>query len=280
MDIVLNLADDLLLDNAFKSLKRDNWMRQSLSIWLIEMVGVHILYFSFSALSYWLLFDKSILKHPKYLKNQIQREIWLSVSSFPITSAVTVPWFLFEVKGYSKLYHNIDDYGWPYFGLSILLFIAFTDFGVYWIHRLEHHPWLYSWLHKPHHQWKVTTPFASFAFHPLDGYFQSLPMHIFVYLFPMNSYAYLTAFVLIQFWTISIHDGVYLVSHPWINSSAHHTIHHLEFNYNYGQYFTFWDWVGGSYRRPTFEFENNMYFDRMMRKVKDTRIQINSSKEE
>jgi lathosterol oxidase len=54
-----------------------------------------------------------------------------------------------------------------------------------------------------------------------------------------------------------------VVSHPWINSAAHHTVHHLEFNYNFGQYFTLWDRIGGTYKRPDFEFENNMYFEKL-----------------
>ena len=89
------------------------------------------------------------------------------MTSFPITALVTAPWLFFEVKGYSKLYYSIEEYGWGYFFISLIWFILFTDFGVYWIHRLEHSPHLYSWLHKPHHNWKITTPWASFAFHPL-----------------------------------------------------------------------------------------------------------------
>ena len=123
-----------------------------------------------------------------------------------LATKVAIPWFLFEIRGYSKLYHSESD-SLTTILIQLFTFILFTDCGVYWIHRLEHHPLLYSWLHKPHHQWKISTPFASFAFHPLDGYFQSLPMHIYVYLFPMNSYLYLAMFVAIQIWTISIHDG-------------------------------------------------------------------------
>ncbi|CAG8843491.1 32811_t:CDS:1, partial [Racocetra persica] len=33
----------------------------------------------------------------------------------------------------------------------------------------------------------------------------------------------------------------------------HHTLHHLYFNYNYGQYFTIWDKIGGSHRFPSEE---------------------------
>ena len=57
-------------------------------------------------------------------------------------------------------------------------------------------------------------------------------------------------FVFIQFWTILIHDGEYLSSHPLINGAANHAHHHLHFNYNYGQFFTVFDRFGGTYRKP------------------------------
>lgn len=35
-------------------------------------------------------------------------------------------------------------------------------------------------------------------------------------------------------------------------------MHHLYFNYNYGQFFTLWDRIGGSYRLPNDElFDKN-----------------------
>lgn len=47
-----------------------------------------------------------------------------------------------------------------------------------------------------------------------------------------------------------------IVGHPLeriINGPAHHTLHHMYFVYNYGQYFTWADRVGGSYRHPKTE---------------------------
>ena len=38
-----------------------------------------------------------------------------------------------------------------------------------------------------------------------------------------------------------------------INGAACHTVHHLYFNYNYGQFTTLWDRLGGSYRQPNHE---------------------------
>lgn len=59
-----------------------------------------------------------------------------------------------------------------------------------------------------------------------------------------------------------IHDGEYLANNPIINGSACHTIHHLYFNYNYGQYTTLWDRLGSSHRTPDAElFDRNLKMD-------------------
>ena len=77
---------------------------------------------------------------------------------------------------------------------------------------------------------------------------------MFVFLFPLQKHLYIALFVFVNLWTVSIHDGDYRVPEclrPYINGAAHHTDHHLYFNYNYGQYFTFWDKLGGSFKDPT-----------------------------
>ena len=61
----------------------------------------------------------------------------------------------------------------------------------------------------------VPTPFASHAFHPCDGYIQSLPYHIFIFLFPLHRYLYLGLFVFVNFWSIFVslpRDLIYLAS--------------------------------------------------------------------
>ncbi|CAJ0924757.1 7627_t:CDS:2 [Entrophospora sp. SA101] len=184
------------------------------------------------------------MNHPKFLKNQIRKELTLSVTGFPITTFFTVPWFVGEVRGYSRLYENVDDYGWLYIPISALLFLFFTDMCIYWIHRWIHHPLIYKHLHKPHHRWIIPTPYSSHAFHPLDGYVQSVPYHLFIYIFPLQKYIYIVSFVFVNLWTVMIHDGTF------INGAAHHALHHLYFNYNYGQYFTIWDKIGNSHRLP------------------------------
>jgi sterol desaturase/sphingolipid hydroxylase (fatty acid hydroxylase superfamily) len=50
----------------------------------------------------------------------------------------------------------------------------------------------------------VPTPFASHAFHPLDGYLQSVPYHLFIFLFPLQRWLYLGLFVFVNFWSILV----------------------------------------------------------------------------
>jgi len=69
----------------------------------------------------------------------------------------------------------------------------------------------------------------------------------------MQHHLYLLLFVLVNCWSIFIHDSDIITGHPLeklINGPAHHTLHHLYFVCNYGQYFTLADRAGGSYRHP------------------------------
>jgi lathosterol oxidase len=169
----------------------------------------------------------------------------------PGMALLTAPFFLVEVRGFTKLYDSPSEAPWSWYQWAqIPLFLVFTDGCIYWIHRGLHHPSVYKSLHKPHHKWFMPTPFASMAFHPVDGFAQSLPYHIFPIIFPLQKLAYVFLFAFVTIWTIIIHDGEFASHGPIVNGAAHHTVHHLYFNYNYGQYTTLWDRLGGSYRKP------------------------------
>jgi lathosterol oxidase len=137
----------------------------------------------------------------------------VAVDSMIPLSALTVPWFVGEVRGYSKLYSDLHLKTWQgvaYEIWTMAWFLLFTDCIIYWVHRWLHHPLLYTRIHKPHHRWIVPTPYASHAFHPLDGYAQSIAYHMFVYLFPMHRVLYLVMFVFVNVWTVSIHGKIVL----------------------------------------------------------------------
>ncbi|XP_063058628.1 lathosterol oxidase [Engraulis encrasicolus] len=257
MDLILGVADRFF----FTPYVYPAWwgeeepIRQILGLLVVTNLGAAVLYLGLGTLSYVFIFNHELMKHPQFLPNQVRREIKYAMTSLPWISIPTVALFFAEVRGYSKLYDNVHDspLGWPGLFLSMVSFLFFTDMCIYWIHRFLHHKLIYKHFHKPHHVWKITTPFASHAFHPVDGFLQGLPYHIYPFLFPLHKLLYLGLYVCVNIWTISIHDGDYRLPRPLqavINGAAHHTEHHLAFDYNYGQYFTVWDRIGSSYRDP------------------------------
>ncbi|KAI0240652.1 Lathosterol oxidase [Lamellibrachia satsuma] len=277
MDVALKYSDEYFFTPYVypKSWPEEDLLRQFLSLNVIVDVGGTLLYLITASLSWFFIFDSRLLQHPKALENQVQREITFTLQSIPFMGLPTAALFLLEVRGYSRLYDSVDEarFGWWSIAGTLLTFIMFTDFIIYWIHRWLHHPLIYKNIHKPHHQWKVPSPFASHAFHPLDGFAQSLPYHIYVFLFPMHKFVYLLLYVLVNMWTVSIHDGDYRVPKflkPFINGSAHHMDHHVYYNYNYGQYFTLWDRIGGSFRYPT-AYEGNGPLDQV-KKMQDGKL--------
>ncbi|KAG0648495.1 Sterol-C5-desaturase [Hyphodiscus hymeniophilus] len=233
---------------------RDNIIRQLISLYFITWIAGASIYFIVSSLSYIFVFDKTTFKHPKFLKNQIRMEIRQAVSAMPWIAVMTVPFFFAEIQGYSKLYDSTADAPSSWYNyLQFPLFLIFTDFCIYCIHRGLHHPLVYKSLHKAHHKWIMPTPYASVAFHPVDGFLQSVPYHVFPFIFPLQKFAYLGLFFFVQLWTVFIHDGQYVAHGTILNGAACHTMHHLYFNFNFGQYTTLWDRLGGSYRKPNEE---------------------------
>lgn len=177
MDVPLEFLDPLVFDKAYayfvpapisnvtadlgampsassgSAWPRDNILRQCISLLIITQIGAMSLYWIFSALSYYFVFDRRLEYHPRFLKNQVWQEKMSSMKAVPWINIFTLPFFLAEVRGKSLLYTKVDDYGWAWMGISTLLFMVWNDFFIYWIHRLEHHPSVYKYIHKPHHKW-------------------------------------------------------------------------------------------------------------------------------
>lgn len=133
---------------AVSSLPRDSIVRQTISLFWIAWIGSAALYFFFSGISYHYFFDQRLKHHPRYLKNQIRMEIISSMIAMPSIDVLTLPIFVSEVRGKSLLYDNVADYGYAWLAASTLAYLVFNDVAIYWIHRIEHHPRLYKYIHK------------------------------------------------------------------------------------------------------------------------------------
>ena len=100
---------------------RDYIPRQLISLSLITLIGIFCLYLIFAGFSYQYIFNHDMMNHPRFLKNQVKLEIQCSLRAFPGMTLLTLPWFLAEVRGYSRLYDKVDDYGLAYLLFSIPL---------------------------------------------------------------------------------------------------------------------------------------------------------------
>lgn len=100
---------------------RDYVPRQVISLVVLTLIGIHIIYFLFAGLSYAFIFNHDMMRHPRFLKNQVRLEIRASLQAFPLMTLLTLPWFQAEVMGYSRLYDGVDTYGYLYLVLSVPL---------------------------------------------------------------------------------------------------------------------------------------------------------------
>ncbi len=116
-----------------------------------------------------------------------------------------------------------------------------------------HHPKLYRFVHLVHHQSRNPSPWAAFAFHPLEAVVEAGIVFVIAFILPFHGTALLAFLIFMTFYNAYGHLGYELYSKNflrsalgrWVNTSVAHNHHHEKFNGNYGLYFLFWDrWMG------------------------------------
>lgn len=200
-----------------------------------------------------LWFRKIQQKMPK--NGYFKREIFYSILSLFISSAIAV--LSFEVaKGYNNFYYDIDEYGFAYCVFSFIWIIFLHDTWFYWIHRTMHHPLVYKNVHFIHHKSTNPSPFAAFAFHPLEAIVEALIFPIIAFSLPVHPLIIPLYFLFHTFYNVYGHLGFEIYPKEfhktwigrWINTSTAHNLHHSKFTGNYGLYFLFWDRLLGTIR--------------------------------
>lgn len=227
--------------------------RGPLSVFVSMMIGSWVLYFGLAGLSYLVVFIWQRKRlHPGYrpdLRENLRAILW-SQASILGNVLLTLPVHLLIAQGKSRVYFSVAERGWPYFFLSAGLVLVLAETMIYWVHRGLHLRIFYKWFHRHHHSFRQPTSWVSVAFHPVDSFAQAAIYHLCAFLFPLHAGIYLGSTVLATFWSTLIHDRISFVPGGIINHTAHHTMHHWYNDYNLGQYFTFWDRIGGTYRSP------------------------------
>ena len=224
-----------------------------LAILLVLSCSGLLAYFLFSGLSYLFFFVWGKRRfHPDYVPDREENNrarLWGSISVLG-NAVLMVPFHWALAHGYGNLYWDVDEYGWGWLALSFVLYLTVTETLIYWAHRALHSDFLYNWLHRRHHQFRVTTSWVSTAFHPFDSFAQALPHHLCAFLFPVHGVLYLIMVGFVTAWSVNIHDRVSLVRWKFINYTGHHTLHHWYYQYNLGQFTTVWDRLCGTYLDP------------------------------
>ena len=119
-----------------------------------------------------------------------------------------------------------------------------------------HHPRLFRIFHLVHHQSTNPSPWAAYAFHPLEALVEIGITVLFLFIMPIHAYHLMVFSLVMIAYNVYGHCGYELYPRGfsrhwlgrWINTSVSHNQHHQYFKGNYGLYFTFWDRMMGTIR--------------------------------
>jgi sterol desaturase/sphingolipid hydroxylase (fatty acid hydroxylase superfamily) len=234
------------------------------SNFLLQLIDVAVKYF-FIATPVFLIFYVLLKKRIAYKKIQLKfpklkdytRDILFSALSI-ILFAVP-PLLILQnnaIRPHTTFYQNINEHSMVYFILALPIMMLMHDTYFYWLHRVLHSPVLFKTFHLVHHRSTNPSPFAAYAFHPLEAILESLMFVIFLFTIPIHPIHLTAFFVFSMFYNVYGHLGFELLPKgfnkhwfgKWLNTSVSHNQHHHYFKGNYGLYFTFWDRLMGTLR--------------------------------
>ncbi len=184
---------------------------------------------------------------------QIQSEIFNSMRTIGVFVLLDIIIFDLASNGSLKIYTDISEYGFIWFGASIILSILLHDTYFYWIHRAMHLPKFYKRFHMTHHRSHNPTPFTAYSFAIGEAAVEYAYTPILLLMMPMHPSALAIMLFIMIFKNAIGHCGYELfpqgsTRHPilkHLTTVTHHDMHHEKENGNYGFYFTWWDkWMG------------------------------------
>ena len=181
--------------------------------------------------------------------NQNWREIGYSALTSLIFAFVGAGLLAVWQQGWTRVYTDFDQYPLVWLPVSVVLVLVLHETYYYWLHRLMHHPSVYKWVHKSHHDSITTSAWTSFAFHPTESILQSVILPFLLFIIPVHYVA--VGVILLIMTTTSVINHLNTEIYPegfhqhwfgkWWIGATHHSLHHSQFRYNFGLYFTFWD---------------------------------------
>ncbi len=229
------------------------WFLLVTIIFFIIITGRYFLVAGVFYLLFYIWFPKKWatrkINSKKYKEDQFKNEVkWSIITAFIFSLAGTVTMILWQ-KGFTKVYLDKDQYGWWYLPVSLIVFMLLHETYYYWLHRWMHIPSVFKIVHKVHHNSNIASPFTAFSFHPLEGLLQAIFLPIMLMILPMHYYVIIIQLTIMTVSSVINHLDIEIypasfsknIVGKWLIGASHHSLHHKQFKYNYGLYFTFWD---------------------------------------
>jgi sterol desaturase/sphingolipid hydroxylase (fatty acid hydroxylase superfamily) len=130
--------------------------------------------------------------------------------------------------------------------------IAVNDTLFYWAHRGFHHPAIYKYIHKQHHEFKTPVGIASKYAHPVEDVIaNTLPTVLGPLLIGMHAKVFWLWLFVRLLETIDAHSGYSFPCSPFHmfafqGGAERHDFHHSHNVGCFGSFTIFWDWICGT----------------------------------
>jgi ring-1,2-phenylacetyl-CoA epoxidase subunit PaaE len=184
---------------------------------------------------------------------QIKDEVIASAVS--LLGGVAFQLILFSMRdtGNLKLYNDTGKFGIWYEVFVVAFMIFVTDAWFYWLHRFMHRPSVYKYIHALHHKSLDVNPFTSNSFHVIEALALTLWVLPFLYFVPVSPVALGVVQALGTFNNLKSHLGYeffpkFFRKPPFnmLVNATNHSLHHTQYNGNYGLFFRYWDILCGT----------------------------------
>ncbi len=220
--------------------------------------------------------QKRKINEKAYKKGQLKKEIkWSIITAFLFAVAGSILLVLWQ-KDFTKVYLVTNEY--PLWWLPVSLAIALLSHETYYycLHRWMHQPEIFRHVHKVHHDSNITSPWTAFSFHPLEGLMQAIFLPALLMILPMHLYVIIIQLTIMTFSSVINHLDIEIYPKnfykhflgKWLIGASHHSLHHKQFKYNYGLYFTFWD----KWKKTESPLYEKLFIDKTEKRQFDTDI--------
>jgi sterol desaturase/sphingolipid hydroxylase (fatty acid hydroxylase superfamily) len=187
--------------------------------------------------------------------SQLAHELGWSLSTSVIFAAIDVLVIVLSLKGVMRLRVLESTPALPEMIATVVLLLVFHDTYFYWQHRFLHWGPMFRFAHATHHRSINPTPFATFAFHPVEavieyGYVPLVALFVPIHVMPLFVFG-----ILMTALNAYGHGGIELspkgfARHPigrFLLTPTHHDLHHSTVDYNFGFYSNVWDRLMGTH---------------------------------